>query len=544
MATYTDNYKLKKPAPEDFADVADLNENADKIDAALKDKADLDESGKLKEEQLPSLSYIPTSQKGAAGGVASLGSDGKVPSGQLPAMDYIPASQKGAAGGVASLGSDGKVPSGQLPSLDYIPTSQKAAANGVASLDANKKVPAAQIPALGYIPTSQKGAAGGVATLGSDGKIPESQLGTVGIPPQIIATIPSGSSVTCKCGSKTLTATSTGTVTFNLTGYGTWVVTATKDGQTATESVVVDDVKQYKISLSYFSATLKVTSDSGATVTATNGTKTFSGTVPSSGVLSLTITASGTYTVTATKSGETTDPVSVAITTSGQTYSVECLFFNSVFSKNTWAQIAKASATGKASQLWSVGDTKDITVGSKTLTLVIMGFNHDDLASGGKAGITFGMKNLMATTRRMNASNTNSGGFTGSEMYSWLQNTLLPTLPSDLQAVLKSVNKKTSAGSQSSTINTNSMKRFLFSEIEIFGSTTYSKAGEGSQYSYFATAANRIKYLSNGSGSAGWWWERSPHGSNSNLFCYVNGSGDANNHSAYSTSGVCFGFCV
>ena len=364
------------------------------------------------------------------------------------------------------------------------------------------------------------------------------------MPPQIIATIPSGSSVTCKCGSKTLTATSTGTVTFNLTGYGIWVVTATKDGQTATESVVVDDVKQYKISLSYFSATLKVTSDSGATVTATNGTKTFSGTVPTSGVLSLTITASGTYTVTATKSGETTDPVSVAITTSGQTYSVECLFFNSVLSKNTWAQIAKASAAGKASQLWSVGDTKDITVGSETLTLVIMGFNHDDLASGGKAGITFGMKNLMATTHRMNASNTNSGGFTGSEMYSWLQNTLLPTLPSDLQAVLKSVNKKTSAGSQSSTINTNSMKLFLFSEIEIFGSTTYSKAGEGSQYSYFATAANRIKYLSNGSGSAYWWWERSPDGSASGYFCGVNDSGAANGYLADGASGVCFGFCV
>lgn len=482
MATYTDNYNLKKPAPEDFADIADLNENADKIDAALKDKADLDESGKLKESQLPNLSYIPASQKGVAGGVASLDSDGKVPSGQLPAMDYIP--------------------------------------------------------------TSQKGTAGGVASLGSDGKIPDSQLGTVGVPPQIIATIPSGSSVTCKCGSKTLTATSTGTVTFNLTGYGTWVVTATKDGQTATESVVVDDVKQYKISLSYFSATLKVTSDSGAVVTAANGTKTFSGTVPSSGVLSLMITTSGTYTVTATKSGETTDPVSVAITTSGQTYSVECLFFNSVLSKNTWAQIAKASAAGKASQLWSVGDTKDITVGSETLTLVIMGFNHDDLASGGKAGITFGMKNLMATTRRMNASNTNSGGFTGSEMYSWLQNTLLPTLPSDLQAVLKSVNKKTSAGSQSSTINTNSMKLFLFSEIEIFGSTTYSKAGEGSQYSYFATAANRIKYLSNGSGSASWWWERSPDGSNSSAFCAVSSGGNASHHDALNTGGVCFGFCV
>ena len=173
-----------------------------------------------------------------------------------------------------------------------------------------------------------------------------------------------------------------------------------------------------------------------------------------------------------------------------------------------------------------------------------MGFNHDDLASGGKAGITFGLKNLMASTRAMNSSNTNSGGFTGSAMYSWLQNTLLTSLPSDLQAVLKSVNKKTSAGSQSSTINTNSMKLFLFSEIEIFGSTTYSKAGEGSQYSYFATAANRIKYLSNGSGSAHWWWERSPCGSNSNGFCGVNGGGCAYFYSAASASGVCFGFCV
>ena len=125
-----------------------------------------------------------------------------------------------------------------------------------------------------------------------------------------------------------------------------------------------------------------------------------------------------------------------------------------------------------------------------------------------------------------------------------LQNTLLPTLPSDLQAVLKSVNKKTSAGSQSSTINTNSMKLFLFSEIEIFGSTTYSKAGEGSQYGYFATAANRIKYLSNGSGSAYWWWERSPLGSGSYGFCRVYGDGSASLYDAYSAGGVCFGFCV
>lgn len=44
---------------------------------------------------------IPTTEKGAANGVATLGADGKVPTGQLPAMDYAPsthASQHGSGG--------------------------------------------------------------------------------------------------------------------------------------------------------------------------------------------------------------------------------------------------------------------------------------------------------------------------------------------------------------------------------------------------------------------------------------------------------------
>lgn len=48
--------------------------------------------------------------------LATLGVDGKVPASQLPDMDYIPTSQKGAASGVAELDSTGRVPSSQLPS--------------------------------------------------------------------------------------------------------------------------------------------------------------------------------------------------------------------------------------------------------------------------------------------------------------------------------------------------------------------------------------------------------------------------------------------
>ena len=231
--------------------------------------------------------------------------------------------------------------------------------------------------------------------------------------------------------------------------------------------------------------------------------------------------------------------------------------FPDVLSRASWAQIAQASELGIASSLWSVGDEKTIYLGpeaggmpelpddTNTLTLVIMGFNHDDKADGtGKAGITFGTKNLMAYTRKMNNSNTNNGGFTGSAMYTYLQNTLFSQFTTDLQSAIKPVLKKTSAGGRNTTINTNEMKIFLFSEIEVFGSTTYSAAGEGSQYDYFATAANRRKYLSNGSGSATGWWLRSPVVTNNAFFCTVGSRGSTLYRIASDSRGVCFGFCV
>ena len=39
MATYTEKYNLKKPDETDFVDIADINENMDKIEAALNDLA-------------------------------------------------------------------------------------------------------------------------------------------------------------------------------------------------------------------------------------------------------------------------------------------------------------------------------------------------------------------------------------------------------------------------------------------------------------------------------------------------------------------------
>lgn len=124
----------------------------DYVDDSLKGKADL-RDGKVPSSQLPSFDYVPTNEKGAAGGVAALGADGKVPSEQLPPLDYVPTKEKGKGGGVATLDADGKVPSGQLPSMDCIPTSDRGKAGGVASLDAAGKVPDSQLPDLDYEPS-------------------------------------------------------------------------------------------------------------------------------------------------------------------------------------------------------------------------------------------------------------------------------------------------------------------------------------------------------------------------------------------------------
>lgn len=52
----------------------------------------------------------------------------------------------GVANGVAELDSTGKVPASQLPSMNYIPTSEKGANSGVATLDASGKLTATQKP--------------------------------------------------------------------------------------------------------------------------------------------------------------------------------------------------------------------------------------------------------------------------------------------------------------------------------------------------------------------------------------------------------------
>ena len=208
----------------------------------------------------------------------------------------------------AGLGTGGKVPVSQLP---------VNTPGGVAGLGEDSKVGTGQLPI--NVPN-------GIPTLGADGKLSADSLPQVGMTAQIVVTAPTGSTVTATLGTKVYTATeSGGKWTFDVEDYGTYTIKATKSGQTATDTVTVSVVQQYTATLSYFTATIHVSIDSGSTVTCTKGSKTQSKMASATGTVDFTVTESGTYTITATKSGETAEDTAT-ITADGQTVNVKLAY--------------------------------------------------------------------------------------------------------------------------------------------------------------------------------------------------------------------------
>lgn len=283
-------------------------------------------------------------------------------------------------------------------------------------------------------------------------------------------------------------------------------------------------------------AVIHAFAQSGATVTITKGGKTFTATADSKGEALLYPTEFGTWTVTAGSASKT-----INIDASAVFYLVV-----SDLESLSWSQMATISKTGLASTLFHIGDEKTLTVNGVSYTAVIIGFDHDtpaNIATYGrdKAGITWQLKNCLNTTYQMNSSLTNSGGWASCAMRTSTMATLLNQLPSNLKNAIVKVKKLSSAGNQSTAINTTEDSLFLLSEVEIFGSTTYAKAGEGSQYEYYQSGNSRVKTVNE---SASGWWERSPRGSDSTQFCHVSKEGTVNWTGATVLQGVSFGFCV
>lgn len=342
------------------------------------------------------------------------------------------------------------------------------------------------------------------------------------------------------------------------------------DGTTTAKTVAWSIAKAAgSLTLSASSVTLNASTTS-TTVTVTRaGDGAITATSNATGVATVTVSGN-TLTIKSVNdtTGTATITVKVAAGTnhtapSNKTIAVTAQFLpdKKTLENTTWEELSQIAKAGKVADYmssgggsWAIGDTKSMTFNGTTYYVQLIGTNHDTPSNTStygqsKAGLTFqfGVANdsskngMYATTYPMNSSNTNSGGWTSCVMRSTTMGTMKGYLPTELQNVLVAVNKLTSAGSQSTTINTTSDELFLLSEVEIFGSTSYSVAGEGTQYAFYSAGNSKVRYRS---GSTYSWWGRSPRASGSSGFCRVDGGGSANYYTAGSSYGVSFGFCI
>ena len=150
---------------------------------------------------------------------------------------------------------------------------------------------------------------------------------------------------------------------------------------------------------------------------------------------------------------------------------------------------AKAKAAMDAETKFSVKLTN-----GQTLEYRIVGINHDDLADGtGKAGLTFEAINGAMGQQRMNATDTNAGGWEKSELRGRLNSgDLWALLPSELQSKAKAVTKMSdnkadgNYGDPSATTD----KAFLLSMAEVYGSSYR----DGDQYEYYKSKGVKGSY--------------------------------------------------
>lgn len=322
-----------------------------------------------------------------------------------------------------------------------------------------------------------------------------------------------------------------------------------------------------------------VTVESGATVTATKGSLSVSGTSVNE-TCTLTVPEAGTWSVSATLGGQTSNTKTVSITDS---YAVTLNFASSTLNDNEWSVIKSVSDAGQGASYWSIGDRKAVTlngtVGALTLSNVttyvfIIGFNHNSSVEGtnrihfqlGKTAMSGGTDVALCDSYydhtgggfRMNTSNSNSGGWASSNMrtaicgtsLSSYSGTIIAVIPAALRAVLKSVTKytdNTGNSSAASAVTATTDYFFLLSEYEVFGTIRQgntNESGKQAQYSYYSVGNSKVKYNHGATSTAVFWFLRSPSAGYSALFALVRTDGMVTGGSANYSNGFAPGFCV
>lgn len=243
----------------------------------------------------------------------------------------------------------------------------------------------------------------------------------------------------------------------------------------------------------------------------------------------------------------------------------------------TWSEIQQITQAGLAPEYFNVGDRKKVTlngtVSGRTLSnykwyCYILGFNHNAATEGnntihfqfGYSALSGGVHTALTQSYdsvwegfRMEKSNTNVGGWNSSLMRTYTIPEFKNCLPSDLKSVLKAVTKYTdntgNASNKVADVTATLDEIFLLAEYEVFGSwmgaNKYEHADSKQvQYDFYKSGNSKIMYNDQSPGTSVDWWGRSPNGSYSTIFCYVNKDGVSGGNAGNRSRGFAPGFCV
>ena len=309
--------------------------------------------------------------------------------------------------------------------------------------------------------------------------------------------------------------------------------------------------------------------ETGATVTATLGSKTVTG-VSVDGQARLKIPQEGKWAVSAKNGAQASFPqeINVPATVDITLTTIQEL------NDTSWATIKQVSDGGAGANFWAIGDCKQIKMNGKvsdglTLTnyyawVYIIGFNHNAEREGN--GITFqGFKatkngtsvcltdsgynenKTSGTWFNMNNAETNDGGWETCLMRKNIMPLIKAAFPSDLKAVIKPSTIFTTQGRRDGACTATTDEVFLLAEYEIFGSNLNASSQEPAylkQYAYYSAGNSKVKYRHNATGTAARWWERSPMSHSPSSFCIVYTDGSAHAYNAYYSYGASPAFKV
>lgn len=258
-----------------------------------------------------------------------------------------------------------------------------------------------------------------------------------------------------------------------------------------------------------------------------------------------------------------------------------------VLNNNDWQTISEISASGEAANYWSVGDCKEVTLNGtvgilslsnfKTYAFII-GIDHNSAIEGNnlihfqlaKTALSGGTDICFVDSKYLGSGRSgfcmnpgqfgddNSGGWKDSRMRKETCGTskistsgaISGAVTGELLNVIKSVKKYTNNmggyNSGEAAVTETNDYFFLLSECELMGNTKYANSYEADyqrQYAYYSSGNSKRKYRHDETGSAAYWWLRSPQVNSSYDFVYFSSS--ATSHMSSLTSlGFSPCFCV